>query len=168
MANNYKLKPIFNTIKEGYQLYEGDNLVYEAQMAKFHLFGASPFNFVNHKTNKTEEHKVGKTVNTSLGEGWEELLSRKSSFKYDDTNIWDYLHDKGIRIKTDLSSGKLGLTYVISFEGNEIATMATSTPEGKFLITSSMYYDVTCEEKDLDLVFLVAFAIAKTDRLMYN
>ena len=56
----------------------------------------------------------------------------------------------------------------MSFEGKPLATIATSSPKGKSLITTDLYYDVTCEEKDLDLVFLVAFSIAKTEQTFYN
>ena len=56
----------------------------------------------------------------------------------------------------------------LSFQGKEIATITSSSPKGKSLITTDLYYDVTCEEKDLDLIFLVAFSIAKTDQIFYN
>ena len=36
------------------------------------------------------------------------------------------------------------------------------------LITSSSCYNVTTEEKDLDLAFLVTFAIARTDQVFYS
>ncbi len=60
------------------------------------------------------------------------------------------------------------MTYDITFEGKPLATIATSSSKGKSLITTDLYYDVTCEEKDLDLVFLVAFSIAKTEQIFYN
>ena len=110
---------------------------------------------------------IGKTF-TQTESGMAEFFSTKSSFKYDGKNIWDYLHDKGIRIKSSMQSGKLGMTYDVSFEGNQIATITSSTPKGKSLITSNLYYDISCEEKDLDLVFLVAFAIARTDQVYYD
>ena len=44
----------------------------------------------------------------------------------------------------------------------------TIKKKGESLITTDLYYDVTCEEKDLDLVFLVAFSIAKTEQTFYN
>ncbi len=167
-SKTYQLKPALNTIKQGFSLVdENDQVVYEAKMTKFSLFGASPFLFTNHITGKQEEHKVGKTVNTEES-GIAGFFSMSSSFKYDDNKIWDYLHNKGFRINSILSNDKIGMTYEISFEGKEIATMSTSTPKGKSFITTNMYYDVTCEEKDLDLVFLVAFSIAKTDQTFYN
>lgn len=168
MANKYRLKPITGTVKEGFTLVdESDNLVYKAQMTKFKLFGASPFQFENHVTNKTEEHIVGKTITTEE-HGIVEMFSTKSTFKYDGEKIWKYLHNKGIRIKSMLSGNKIGMTYEISLEGNPIAVMASSSPKGKSFITASNYYDITCEEKDLDIVFLVAFSIARTEQTFYN
>ena len=168
--NKYLLKPALGTIKQAFFLEdENNNIVYEGKMIKFSLFSASPFEFINHITNKTEEHKVGKTV--TIEEGGNDLisfLSKRSYFKYDGTKIWDYLHDKGIRIESQLSDNKLGMTYIVSFEGKEIATISSSSPKGKSFITSSLYYDVVCEEKNLDLVFLVAFSIAKTEQITYN
>ena len=170
MDNKYKLKPITGTIKEGFTLVdENDNLVYKAQMTKFKLFGASPFKFENHITNKTEEHTVGKTVTMEqTGPGFVDIMSTKSQFKYDGEKIFKYLHNKGIRIDSKLSGNKLGMTYEVSLEGTKIAVIASSSPKGKSLITTSMFYDVTCQEKDLDIVFLVAFSIAKTEQTFYN
>ena len=168
--NKYLLRPKLGSIKQAFFLDdENGNLVYEGKMIKFSLFGASPFEFINHITNKTEEHKVGKTV--TLEQGGSDLisfLSKRSYFKYDGTKIWDYLHEKGVRINSKVSGDKIGMTYVVSFEGKEIATIATSSPKGKSFITVDLYYDVTCEEKDLDLAFLVAFSIAKTEQVTYD
>ena len=170
MANKYLLKPKLNTIKQTFFLEdENGNIIYEGKMTKFSLFGASPFEFINHITNKTEEHKVGKTI--TIEQGGNDLISfmsKRSYFKYDDKKIWDYLHEMGIRIDSQLSGNKIGMTYEVSFEGNHLATIASSSPKGKSFITTDMYYDVICEEKDLDLVFLVAFSIAKTEQTFYN
>ena len=169
--NKYLLKPKLATIKQAFFLEdENENMVYEGKMTKFSLFGASPFEMVNHITNKTEEHKIGKTVTIEQSNGIDiiDFLSKRSYFKYDGKKIWDYLHDLGIRIDSKLSGNKVGMTYNVSFEGKPLATIATSSPKGKSLITTDLYYDVTCEEKDLDLVFLVAFSIAKTEQTFYN
>lgn len=168
MVTKYLLKPTLKTIKQGFALEdENNNIVYEAKMLKFSLFGASLYEFKNYITNESVEHKVGKTV-TLEETNMASFFSKKSYFKYDGENIWHFLHDKGVRIDSTLSSNKLGMTYNISFEGNEIATIASSSPKGKSLITTDMYYDVTCDKKDIDLVFLVAFAIVKTDQIFYS
>lgn len=170
MANKYLLKPKLGSIKQAFFLEdENGNLVYEGKMTKFKLFGASLFEFINHLTNKTLEHNIGKTI--SIEQGSNDLISfmsKRSYFKYDNQKIWDYLHDLGIRIESKLSGNKIGMTYDISLEGKNIATISTSSPKGKSIITTDMYYDVLCEEKDLDLVFLVAFSIAKTEQTFYN
>lgn len=164
----YLLKPALKTIKQGFSLEdENNNIIYEAKMEKFKLFGAAPFVFTNHLTNKTEQHSIGKTV-TMEESGVAGFFSTKSTFKYDGEKIWDYLHNKGIRINSTLSGNKVGMTYEISFEGKELATISSSSPKGKSLITTDMYYDVICDESNLDLVFLVAFAIAKTEQTFYD
>ncbi len=168
MSKKYLLKPVLGTIKEGFTLVdENDNLVYEGKMSKFSLFKASPYLFTNHISNKSEEHRIGKTV-TSEESGLAGFFSTSSSFKYDGEKIWHYLHDKGIRINSTISTDKIGMTYEVLFEGNQLATISTSSPKGKSLLTTDKYYDVTCEEKDLDLAFLVAFSIAKTNQTFYN
>ena len=169
--NKYLLKPKLATIKQAFFLEdENGNMVYEGKMTKFSLFGASPFEMVNHITNKTEEHKIGKTVTIEQNNGIDIIafLSTRYYIKYNGKKIWDYLHDLGIRIDSKLSGNKVGMTYNVSFEGKPLATIATSSPKGKSIITTDLYYDVTCEEKDLDLVFLVAFSIAKTEQTFYN
>lgn len=169
MATKYLLKPALKTAKQAFYLEdENGETVYEGKMTKFSLLGASPFEFVNHITQKTEVHTVGKTVTSETGTGLISVLSKRSSFKFDGKKIWDYLHDEGIRINTGISDRKLGMSYEITYKGEYLATVANSSPKGKSFITTDMYYDVTCEEKDLDLVFLVAFSIAKTEQTFYN
>lgn len=164
----YLLKPRLKTLKQGFLLEdENGNLVYEANMLKFSLLGASPYEFVNHITNTREEHKVGKTITTEES-GLTGFFSTKSTFKFDGEKIWDYLHKKGIRINSSFSGNKIGMTYEVSFEGKPFATISTSTPKGNSFITTDSYYDVIASEKDLDLVFLVTFAISKTEQAFYN
>ena len=168
--NKYLLKPKLATIKQAFFLEdENEKIVYEGKMTKFKLFGASPFELTNHITNKTEEHRIGKTV--TVEQGGNDLISfmsKRSYFKYDDKKIWDYLHELGVRIDSKLSGDKVGMTYDVTFEGKPLATISSSSPNGKSFITFDLYYDVICEEKDLDLVFLVAFSIAKTEQTFYN
>jgi len=170
MQNKYRLKPVLKTIKQAFYLEdENGNVIYEGKMMKFSLFGASPFEFINHITNKREEHKIGKTITVENGSGGlVSFLSKRSYFKYDNQKIWDYLHDMGVRIDSKPSNDKIGMTYDVTFEGKPLAIISTSSPKGKSFITVDLYYDIVCEEKDLDLVFLVGFAIAKTEQVFYN
>ena len=170
MANKYLLKPVLKTAKQAFYLEdENGNTVYEGKMTKFSLLGASPFEFVNHITGRTEEHKVGKTITVEQGNGGLiSMLSKRSYFKYDGKKIWDHLHDQGIRIESGISGKNLGMSYDVTFKGAPLCTIANSSPKGKSIFTTDLYYDVTCEEADLDLVFLVAFSIAKTEQTIYN
>ena len=170
MENKYLLKPVMKTIKQSFYLEdENGNKVYEANMTKFTLFGAAPYDFVNKLTNRIEQHKVGKTITAEEGGlGIISALSKRSHFKFGGKNIWDVLHDQGIRIESGIAGNKLGMSYDVTLRGEHIATVANSSPKGKSIITTDMFYDVFCEEKDLDMAFLVAFSIAKTDQTFYN
>ena len=169
MATKYALKPVLKTFKRSFYLEdENGTKIYEGNMTKFKLLGASPYEFINHVTNHVEEHKLGKTVTVEQGSGLISELTKKSYFKFDGQKIWDYLHDQGIRIDSRPSGNKLGMTYDVSLKGQPLATVAMSSPKGKSIITTNLYYEVICEEKDLDKVFLVAFSIAMTEQTVYN
>ena len=148
---------------------EAGSTVYEAKMLKNSLFGGMQFEFVNHVTGKTVEHKVGHTLTSESDNGGVlDVLSKNSRFKLDGKNVWDYLHEQGIRIDTHRTSGKLGMTYSVTLKGQPLAAVETSTKSGKGLITGDHCYRVTADEADLDLAFLVAFAIARTDQVFYS
>ena len=169
MAETYKFLPEKKVLKQGFYLTdENEKIVYEAKMLKQPLFGAMEFEFVNHITNKTTPHKVGKTVTSQISGGIADVFSTKSRFKLDGVNVWDYLHEQSVRIDSHLSGGKLGMTYNVTLKGQPLATIASSTPKGKAIVTSAFVYDVTTEEKDLDLAFLCTFAIARTDQTFYS
>jgi len=167
-TKTYLFKPDKKFLKQGFFMEdENKNVIYEAKMAKFALIGAFEFEFVNHKTNTSNVHKIGHTL-TSSESGMLHMVSIKSSFKLDGQNVWDYLHELGIRIDSKLSSNKIGMTYVVSLKGQDFATIATSSPNGKSLITNPYCYDVTTDDENLDLAFLVTFAIARTEQVAYN
>ncbi|MBQ8892203.1 MAG: hypothetical protein IJ068_05050 [Bacilli bacterium] len=167
-TKTYLFQPEKKFLKQGFFMEdENNNIVYEAQMIKQTLIGAMPFNFINHISNTSLEHKVGHTVTTEQT-GAFGMFSTKSYFKFDGKNVWDYLHEKGIRIDSNLQDNKLGMVYNVTLEGKEMATIVTSTPKGKSVITSSYYLNVTTKEENLDLAFLVAFAIARTNQAFYS
>lgn len=169
-VKTYLFQPEKKILKQGHLLTdESGNTVYEAKMLTQPLIGAMQFEFINHLTGKTESHKVGKTLTTETStNGMTDIFSTKSRFKFDGQNIWDYLHDAGIRIDSALSGNKLGMTYHVTLKGQPLATLSTSTPKGKSFITSAHVYDVTTDESNLDLAFLVTFAIARTDQAFYS
>lgn len=148
---------------------EAGSTAYEAKMLKKSLFGGMQFDFVNHVTGKTVPHKVGHTLTSeSENGGVLDVVSKNSRFKLDGKNIWDSLHGQGIRIDTHRTGGKLGMTYSVTLRGQPLATVETSTKSGKGLITADHCYRVTADEADLDLAFMVTFAIARTDQVFYS
>lgn len=164
----YFFHPEKKILKQGFLMEdENKNLVYEAKMLKQPLLGAMQFNFINHITNKEEEHKVGHTV-TLEESGALNMLSKKSYFKFDGKNIWDYLHEKGIRIETGIADKKLGMRYDITLEGKYLAAIEMTSPNGRGIITGDHWFNVTTEEENIDLSFLTTFAIARTEQVFYN
>lgn len=148
---------------------EAGSTVYEAKMLKNSLFGGMQFEFVNHVTGQTIPHKVGHTLTSeSENGGILDALTINSRFKLDGKNVWDSLHEQGIRIDSHRTGGKLGMTYSVTLKGQPLAAVETSTKSGKGLITGNHCYQVTADEADLDLAFLVTFAIARTDQVFYS
>ena len=94
-AKTYLYQPDKKISKQGSVMTDDDgNLVYEAKMVKQSLIGAMQFEFVNHLTGKTAQHKVGHTITTETEtNGFTDFLSTKSRFKLDRKNVWDYLQD---------------------------------------------------------------------------
>ena len=167
-TKTYLFQPEKIFLKQGFYLTdESDSIIYEVKMLKQPLFGAMPFDFINHLTNKTTSHKVGHTITTEET-GLSQILSTKSYCKIDGVKIWDYLHELGIRIDSNLQSNKIGMTYNVTLKGEPMATITSTTPKGKSVMTSKYVYEVITSENNLDLAFLVTFAIARTDQTFYS
>lgn len=162
----YKYQPDKNILKQGAFLTDEDGkIVYEAKMLKRHLFGGNEFLFTNQITNKEEKHKVGNTITTETStNGNTNIFSTKSWFKFDGKNIWDFLHEEGIKINTKPSSGKLGFDYDVTLKGKSFAEIKM---DGKIVGIRSVLNLITSEE-NLDLAFLVTFAIARTEQAFIN
>ncbi len=158
-------------LRPGYIVEDGArNVVYEGKMEKNALVGSRRFVFTDHRNGTTEEHEVGHTLTQSFND---ELFSAKSSFKFDGKNIWDVLHERGIRIATDIRSKFPNMTYTVSKDGRFLATVETSgqyvheedaakhtlnIPVGRY------YYRCWTNESDIALLFLTVFAISETEQ----
>ena len=157
--------------KQGYVMVDDEkNVVYEAKMTKFALFTAFKFQFINHIKNTSLEHKVGHTITLERENGdIFDVISKKSWFKFDGKNIWDYLHEQGIRIDSNISGKVVGMTYTVSLKGKEIATLTMANPSGKKLVlVSDFSYNIQTTEEYLDIAFLAAFAFARTNQVFYD
>lgn len=168
-TKKYFFQPEKKVVKQGFFLEdESGSVVYEAKVLKQPLFGAAEVDFVNHVRGTTETHRVGKTVTTETS-GMLPIYTRKSRFKFDGTNIWDYLHDAGVRIDSHMAGDKIGMVYSVSLKGNEIATIASAAPAGGIsVLTSRFNFDIMTSEENLDTAFLVAYSIAKTEQTFYS
>lgn len=116
------------TLKPGYILEDGNcRVLFEGKMTKQAVIGARSFEFVNHATGAVTEHEVGHTVTQSWND---ELFSASSWFKFDGRNVWDLLHERGIRLSTDLRSRFPNLVYNVSKDGAAFARIESS---GKYV-----------------------------------
>ena len=169
MSNKYFFNIDKKWFKQGYVMIdENKNVVYEAKMTKLGIFTSFKFEFVNHLTNKTTEHKVGHT-STLEQSGVVGYFATKSNFKFDGKKVWDYLHEQGIRIETSLANGRLGMSYSVTLKGKEMATITMANPKGKkSFITTDFSYDVETDEENIDMAFLTAFALARTNQVFYD
>ncbi|MCR4839638.1 MAG: hypothetical protein K5897_12015 [Eubacterium sp.] len=180
MARHYFFHPTGKMNQDFSMDDENKNPVYEAKAVKKGIFTAWQFEFTDHLANKTEMHKVGHTVTTEQHSGAIGLLggvaaaaadwlSVRSWFKYDGTKIWDYLHAQGIRIDSHLAQGKIGMSYTVTLKGQELATLTMTTASGKnSLIGARFWYDVEMTGDNMELTFLTAFALAKTEQTFYD
>ncbi|MCR4621946.1 MAG: DUF3592 domain-containing protein [Clostridiales bacterium] len=158
-------------LKPGYIVEDADrNVLFEGQMTKQALVGARTFTFINHVTNTTETHEVGHTVQQTYNDGF---FTAKSWFKFDGKNVWDAVHELGIRINTGLMSKFPNVVYDIARNGVAFALAETSgkyvhedeAAQHKLNIPSgNMYYRVWTASDDLDALFLTIFAISETEQ----
>lgn len=159
------------TLKPGYIVEDRDrNVIYRGTMTKNALVGNRIFTFTDCRSGLSEEHEVGHTVTSSYSN---EFFSTSSTFRFDGKDIWDVLHEKGIRISTDLHSKFPKAIYTVSLNGRFLATVETSSQyvheedeeQHKIKVPYGRYYYRCWTASDsLDLLFLTVFAISETEQ----
>jgi len=141
--------------------------VYEFLVENFTLFRAQDVTFANHLNGTRDTHKIGHTVTASGGS-----FTNSSSFSYDGKNVWDYLHENGVRIETRFNSDLLGFTYIVTLCGKPYGVVTSCSPKiheedctGSFLekLGSRGFYRITAYSDDVDLLFLTVFAFSRTE-----
>lgn len=157
-----------HSLKPGYIMEDAERRpLYEGKMLKQALVGARPYEFHNHVTGSVKEHAVGHVTTQTYND---EFFSAKCWFKFDGTNIWDLLHEKGIRISTSLTSKFPYTVYDVAKNGAPFAHIESTSmyvhedeeAEHKIKIpVGRMYYRVWTSAEDLDLLFLTIFAISE-------
>ena len=161
------------TLRPGYILedaYRG--LIFEAKMLKNALVGTRTFRFTDHTTGSVKEHEVGHTMTQTYNE---EFLSARSWFKFDGKNIWDVVHERGLRLSTDVRSEFPRVVYEASKDGQPFARIEACSKyvhedeeaQHKILIpVGRYYYRVWTNTKDFETLFLAIFAVSETEQVM--
>lgn len=160
-----------HSLKPGYLVEDAERkILFEGKMTKQAIVGARTFEFHNHVNGTVEEHAVGHTVTQSYND---EMFSRKSWFKLDGKNIWDILHDRGIRLSTNMLGKFPYFIYDVTKDGKPFARIETSSiyvhedeeAQHKLVIpTGNMYYRFWTASSDFDTLFLTIFAISETEQ----
>ena len=161
------------TLKPGYILEDADRTVlYEAKMTKQALVGSRVFTFIDHASGLSQDHEVGHTTQQHYND---EFFSARGWFKFDGENIWDVLHERGLRMATDIIGTFPNVSYQIVKDGKPFAIVETSgkyvhedeaaehsinIPVGKF------YYRIWTNSRDIETIFLAVFAFSESEQIM--
>ena len=158
-------------LKPGYILEDGAReILFEGKMIKQALVGARVFEFRDHTKGTVTEHEVGHTATRSYND---EFFSVSSWFKFDGRNIWDILHERGLRMTTNVFSRFPNLIYEVSLNGAPFAIIETSgrfvhedeAAEQKLNIpVGRYYYRIWTDTDDIETLFLMIFAISETEQ----
>lgn len=159
------------TPKYGHRIEDANRRVlYEAKMTKFSSISDFKFDFIDHEHNKTTPHLVGHAEETD----WNSLLiDNNYTFSFDGKDVWKQLRGLGVTIDSRFGGGE-GIMpgFIIRKDGEELA-YAESTSRyvheedaEQHKVASKVpvqgFYRVRTREKNLDLLFLIMVAIARS------
>ena len=159
------------TPKFGHRIEDKDRRVlYEAKMTKFTLLSAYVFDFIDHETNQTTHHLIGHTEEMD----WNSILiDNHNTFTLDGMDVWKHLRSIGVTI--DARFGKAeGImpSYDIRKDGEHLAYAENTShfvheedaEQHKVAskIPNPMFFRVFTDEKNLDLLFMILVAIARS------
>ena len=163
------------TAKVGHRMEDvNKKVLYEAKVTKFSLVGATGMDFIDHVKGTTTPHQVGHEIETDYHSI---LIDNHSGFKFDGEDIWKHLKRNGVVIESSFMSGKpLWPQYRVLRDGEEIALLQSSgvhvheedaAGDGKLakMVPARGYFRIQTREKNLDLLFVVAMAFARTSAL---
>ena len=163
------------TAKVGHRMEDvNKKVLYEAKVTKFSLVGATGMDFIDHVKGTTTPHQVGHEIEADYHSI---LIDNHSGFKFDGEDIWKHLKRNGVVIESSFMSGKpLWPQYRVLRDGEEIAVLQSSgvhvheedaAGDGKLakMVPARGYFRIQTREKNLDLLFVVAMAFARTSAL---
>ena len=153
---------------------ENRKVVYEALCNKFSLVADSEYDFVDQRDGRRKTHLIGKTATSSSNAFW--VLDNHSTFTVDGKDVWEILHENGIRIETGME--KLKWHYNI-YRNDVLIAEAVNTnklvheedAENKGMLAAVPFpgfYRIRAFDDNLDAIFLVLFAIGRTDMMIYK
>lgn len=159
------------TIKGGHHLEDKNRRVlYEAKMTKFSPLSAFAFDFIDHENNKTTKHLVGHTEEMD----WNSILiDNNYTFTIDGQDVWKHLRAVGVTIDSRFGQAQGVMpSYTIRKDGEELA-YAENTSQyvheedaEEHKVASKLpvqgFYRVHTREKNLDLLFMVLVAMARS------
>ena len=165
-------------MKKGNCRIEDSNrkVLYEAVSKKKSFFAYSKMEFIDHVFNRQTVHMIGKTIthNHNINGMW--TTGNYSTFDFDGKEIWNQLHQNGIRIETDITLPPKRM-YTIYHDDKKIASAVNSS---KFVheedkkerfhlskIPCNLFFRIKTKEKNLDAIFLTLFSISKTNMMYY-
>ena len=162
-----------NSLKPGYLIEDADRKpLFEGKMLKNTLVGARTFEFTNHVTGEVKEHDVGHTVTQTYNNSF---FGAKSWFKFDGENIWDLLHERGLRMNASMFSKFPNMCYDVSKDGVPFAQFESTSmyvhedEEAEHTIkvpVGRMYYRCWTVSNDFETLFLMMFATSETQQAM--
>ena len=159
------------TVKVGHRLEDKDRRVlYEAKMKKFSPLSDFDFEFIDHENNKTVPHLIGHTEETD----WNSMiLDNNYTFTLDGKDVWKHMRNNGVTIDSRIGGGDGVMpTYTVRRNGEELAFVENT---GQYVheddaqlhkaaakLPIQGFYRVHTREKDLDLLFMILVAMARS------
>lgn len=149
------------------------NVLYEAKMTKYSLTTPYGFDFIDHEHNTVTPHLVGHEEATEWGNSL--LLDNHYTFELDGVDVWKHLKQNGISAETERKDASIWPRYRVLRDGQEIAVIESSSQyvheedaEAHSVMNKMAvpgFYRIWTREKNLDAVFTVAMAFARTGAL---
>ena len=148
--------------------------IYHAEILYGDVLNGYEVDFTNNLIHYQHHHKLGATVTS--GAGADDLgMPIHSSFRFDGEDIWDYLkslgyhyqfHRFGLAYQVDVANGGMPVGTIYSSNGGKNYFGAEGPIQPK--MGSSGMYVVECADRDVDAMFLLAMAFARTELSLDN
>ena len=149
---------------------EGYQNVFEANLIKGRIFGASDFEFVDVNSKNKTAHKVGKTLTKESGTGLSNSpikIVKSSSFKFDGVDVFNQLENKGYTLKlTKMNLLNPELTLFKGGTGVATLTMNVKGPRQANVTGiggTQRNIAITTESNDYEVIFLAAFILSRVE-----